>query len=130
MTKSGFHILRVGLAITFLWVGVLILRDPLFWSGFVHPFFLDLIPLDAIKIMYATAAFDILVGVLLLLDVYLYWVALFASMHLFTILIVAGINDITVRDIALLGGTLALFADRMPESWRRWLRMARQQKKA
>jgi hypothetical protein len=33
MIKTSFHILRVGLAITFLWIGVLIFKNPESWGG-------------------------------------------------------------------------------------------------
>jgi len=37
MDKASFHILRIGLAVTFLWIGVLILRNPEAWGGYMRP---------------------------------------------------------------------------------------------
>jgi uncharacterized membrane protein YkgB len=33
MKKTSYHILRVGVAITFLWIGVLIFKQPEAWGG-------------------------------------------------------------------------------------------------
>ena len=79
--QQALHVLRVGLGITFLWVGVLIFRDPQFWSGFIQP-----------------------------------WVAaLVATIHLTIVLITVGIDVVTVRDIGLLAGTLALVWAKLPK---------------
>ena len=35
MNRTSFHILRVGLAVTFLWIGILILKNPEAWGGYL-----------------------------------------------------------------------------------------------
>ncbi|MBI1866493.1 MAG: hypothetical protein HYS02_01865 [Candidatus Staskawiczbacteria bacterium] len=44
MKKTAFHFLRVGLAVTFLWVGVLIFKNPDGWSGYLQPWAMGLLP--------------------------------------------------------------------------------------
>ncbi len=116
MRKSGFHILRVGIAITFLWIGVLILKDPVGWSGYIQPWAANLIPVPLTQVMLVTAFFDIVVGVLFLVDIFTWIAALAALFHIATVLIVSGINQVTIRDVGLFAASLALFADTIPSN--------------
>src|SRR3989344_7172517 len=115
MTKTSFHILRVGLAITFLWIGILILKAPEAWGGFVAPWVMKLLPMPIEQMMIGTAFLDIAIGILLLLDMFVWLGATAASGHLIIVLIVSGINEVTVRDLAILAGSLALFVETVPQ---------------
>lgn len=109
MTSNGaYHILRVGLGITFLWIGVMIFRSPEFWGGFLQPWAIDLLPVPLREVMISTAVLDMIIGLALIVDAGVWIAALVASIHLIIILATTGITEITVRDIGLLGGTLAL----------------------
>lgn len=114
MKEYGYHIVRVGLAITFLWIGILILRDPESWGAMVQPWVLKLMPLPIKEIMLSTAVLDMVIGFFLLIDVFTWLLALIGALHLVTVLAVTGINAITVRDIGLLAGLLALFVTKFP----------------
>jgi uncharacterized membrane protein YphA (DoxX/SURF4 family) len=105
--QTARHILRIGLGITFLWIGLLIFRDPEGWTGFLRPWVANLLPAprEAIQL---TAVFDFLLGVFLLANFFTTLAAALAAIHLLLVLIVSGINDITVRDIGLLAAALAL----------------------
>lgn len=116
MPKSVFHILRVGIAITFLWVGVLIFRSPEAWGSLLLPWASGLLPLSLKTAMIATAVLDILIGFFLLVDVLTFPASLVGAFHLITVLTAVGINEITVRDIGLLAGTLALIAGSWPRA--------------
>ncbi len=118
MRKTSFHILRVGLAITFLWIGVLILKQPEAWGGFLEPWAANLLPIPIREAMIATAILDIAIGVLLLVDVFTWLAALVAAIHLAIVLTVSGITDVTVRDIAILAAALAVMAESLPQSIR------------
>ena len=113
--QQALHILRVGLGITFLWIGVLIFRDPQFWGGFLQPWAVDLLPVPVESAMIGTAILDFLVGLLLLVDVLTWLAALIATLHLTVVLITAGIDVVTVRDIGLLAGALALLWAKLPK---------------
>lgn len=113
--QYGYHILRVGIAITFLWIGVLILRSPENWGAMMQPWAFELLPFSLKEAMITTAILDILVGFLLLINVRVWLASLLGSLHLASVLIVVGIDPITVRDIGLLAGTLALMATTWPE---------------
>jgi uncharacterized membrane protein YphA (DoxX/SURF4 family) len=111
MQKISFHILRVGTAITFLWIGILIFQNPAAWGGYIEPWVIKLLPMSIKEVMLSTAVLDIVIGALLLFDFWVPWAAIVGAFHMLTVLTVSGINDATVRDIAILAGTLALFAD-------------------
>lgn len=111
MKKSAFHILRVGVAITFLWIGVLIFKDPAAWGGFLQPWAAGLLPIPLEQAMIGTAILDILVGAVLLSGFFVWIAALVGSIHLIIVLTTVGINDVTVRDIGLLAAALALSVD-------------------
>ena len=114
----AFHILRVGLAITFIWIGVLILRSPEAWGGFIQPWVVDLLPFSVRETMIGTAIFDIAVGAFLLVDVFTWFAAIFAAIHLAIVLLVSGIDVITVRDIGLLAASLSLAVAIWPKNLR------------
>jgi|SRR3990167_5927856 len=114
MKKTAFHFLRVGLAITFLWIGILILKQPEIWSGYLQPWAAGLLPIPITQAMLGTAILDIIIGAFLLVD-FLPWLAASAgAVHLVIVLTVSGITDITARDIGLLAAMLALMIDSLP----------------
>src|SRR3989344_170200 len=111
MKKTSFHILRVGLGITFVWVGVLIFKEPQAWGGYLQPWAAGFLPIPLEQAMMGTAILDIVIGALFLIDCFTWLAALVGALHLITVLTVSGITDITVRDIGLLAGTVALAVD-------------------
>ena len=115
MKKTSFHFLRVGLAITFLWIGVLIFKNPGAWGGYLQPWAAGLLPIPIAQAMIGTAILDITIGAFLLLD-FLPWLAAFVgAIHIIIVLTTSGITDITVRDIGLLVAALALMIDSLPQ---------------
>jgi len=115
MKKTSFHILRVGLAITFLWIGVLIFKNPESWGGYLQPWAGGLLPVPLEQAMIGTAILDIVIGFFLLIDILTWLAALVGAVHLIIVLAVSGITDITVRDIGLLVAALALMIDSLPQ---------------
>lgn len=111
MNKTPFLILRIGLAVTFLWIGVLILKQPEAWGGYLQPWAAELLPVPIEQAMMGTAVMDIIIGAMLLFSPLVGIAALVGSIHLIVILVMSGITDITVRDIGILAGTLAIMAD-------------------
>ena|SRR3989338_3817772 len=127
MEKASFHILRVGTGITFLWIGILILRDPEGWSGMILWWVRDVLgffAVDPAGALVATAFLDIAVGFFMLIGVFTWIAALVGVLHLSLVLTVVGINRITVRDIGLLASALALLLDSMPDKYRFWTHKA------
>lgn len=115
MQKTSFHILRVGMAITFLWIGVLIFKQPEAWGGYLQPWAAGLLPIPITQAMIGTAFLDVLVGALFLIDSFVWVAALIGAVHLIIVLTVSGITDITVRDIGILAAIIALAAESLPQ---------------
>ena len=126
MRTSGFHILRVGVAVTFIWIGILIFKEPELWgTGFIQPWAAGFLPVPIREAMVGTAVLDMLIGVVLLVDTLTWLAAAVGSIHLIIVLTVSGINEITVRDIGLLAATLALFISAAPERFFRFFKKSR-----
>ncbi|MBI5140152.1 MAG: DoxX family membrane protein [Candidatus Vogelbacteria bacterium] len=120
MSKISSHILRIGLAVTFIWIGVLILKNPEAWGGYLNPWAIKLLNQVGVTLSVAliqTAILDILIGILLILNALTWVAATVSAVHISIVLIVSGITDITVRDIGLLAGAIAVAIDSLPESW-------------
>lgn len=123
MQKASFHILRIGLGITFIIIGILIWRSPEFYGSFLQPWAADLVigPLD--KIMLSMAVLDIVIGLLFILNFLTWLAALIASIHVLIVIITIQPSDITVRDIGILAGTVALFSQTWNRTiWEKWLK--------
>jgi uncharacterized membrane protein YphA (DoxX/SURF4 family) len=116
MRKASYHFLRVGLAITFLWIGILIFKNPESWGGYLQPWVAGLMPIPLTQAVIGTAILDIVIGFLLLVDFLPWLAALLGAIHLIIVLAVSGITDITVRDIGLLAALLAIVIDSLPQS--------------
>jgi len=119
MRKTSFHILRVGLAITFLWIGILIFKNPESWGGYLQPWAGGLLPVPLEQAMISTAILDIVIGFFLLIDVLTWLAALLGAVHLIIVLAVSGITDITVRGIGFGHNALAIMFDSLSQCRRK-----------
>lgn len=117
MKRLSFNILRVGLAITFIWIGILILKTPEAWGGYLRPWAARLLPIPLAKAMLGTAILDIAIGAMLLINSFVWFAALIGALHILVVLAVSGITDITVRDIAIFAATIALVAESFPKTF-------------
>lgn len=108
------------MAITFLWIGILILQDPEVWGLYLQPWALDLLPISLKEAMIGVAVLDIFIGILLFINIWTWLVALVGALHIVSVLIVSGINAITVRDIGLLTAMVALAMSTLPHDIRLW----------
>lgn len=117
MKKPAFHIVRVGLGITFLWIGILIFAQPEQWGNLLLPWAAGILPIPLYEAMIGTAVLDIVIGFFLLIDVATWFFASLAFLHLVTVIIVVGIRAGTARDLGLLAASLALIFDAWPFKW-------------
>lgn len=108
MELRSFHVLRAGLALTFAWIGMMILQDPEAWGGMAQPWVVDLLPVPLRTAMVVTGALDLAAAFLLAVPAWVRTGASIGAVHLALVLVVTGVNAITVRDIGLLAGTIAL----------------------
>ena len=116
MANHAYHILRLGLGVTFVILGFQILSAPLAWAGFMQPWAQGMIPGDLAQFMKTTAIIDIVIGAWLILGFKVWIPALLGSLHIAGVLLTTtgNLDSLIARDIGLLGGTLALLFDRWP----------------
>lgn len=114
LRKLSSHILRIGLGITFVWIGIMIFQNPEAWGGYIQPWAAKLLPIPLRQAMLSTAFLDIGIGVLLIVNLLTWLAGLLGSLHLLVVLITAGINAITVRDIGLLSAAFAITLSKWP----------------
>lgn len=111
--KLSFLILRLSLAIVFLWFGINKFVHPDYWintwlpSWFMN--FLTKFNLEALSFIYLLGVFEIAVGLSFLLNIFIKLFAFFAILFLLLIIITNNLNEMLVRDIGILGGVFALF---------------------
>lgn len=118
MKTGTYHILRVGTGITFLWIGILIFRNPTSWGAMLQPWAYNLLPGSLESAMIGTAILDVVIGILMLIDVWTWIAGLVGALHMAIILTTVGIDDITVRDISILTACLAIMWPALPEKIR------------
>ena len=114
MKKLALPVLRIGLGVTFLWIGILVFKDPEGWGAYLQPWAADLLPIDIGATMTVAGVFDIVLGILMILNLFVWPLAFLGAFHLLVVLIVTGINAITVRDIGLLAACLSLLFETWP----------------
>lgn len=103
---TSHWLLRLGLGLTFLWIGIDIFRHTDAWIGFVPenlPFGLK----RAVSLQL-TGLLDIGLGLAILTNKFPRASAALAAGHLAAILISQGIDQVIIRDVGLFGTALAL----------------------
>ncbi|MEK6859736.1 MAG: DoxX family membrane protein [Nanoarchaeota archaeon] len=107
--EYGKIILRISLALVFIYFSVNQLINPGYWTGFVPNFALQF-GLSAKNLVLLNGIFEIIFGSLMLLGIYTRVSALLLSLHLTGIAISIGFSDPTgIRDFGLAMATLAIF---------------------
>jgi|SRR3989344_1746546 len=111
MAKKSFIILRLGLAVVFIWIGIAIFKDPLIWGGFLSPWAEKLLPFALRDVMLIVGVFDMSVGVFFLIPGFVRLASALGFLHLVGVLIVSNVTDVTIRDIGLAAMSLAVFIE-------------------
>lgn len=104
----GILILRLGLAVLFLWFGFSQLLDGLNWVGWVPEWAVNFLHLPPAMIVLLNGAFEVIAGGLLALNILTRWAALALGLHLLVLVIEIGANEIGLRDFGLMMATFAL----------------------
>lgn len=98
--------LSIGLGIVFLWIGIDILRHPDSWIGYIPSNLPFHVPTTSL--LKANGVFDIALGLLLILRMWPKLIAFLAAGHLIAIIATQGVDAVLIRDVGLLGASLAL----------------------
>ena len=94
-------IIRIGLALVLLWFGIDEIINPENWFGYIPSWLTSILPLDIGTFIIMNGIFEIIVGFLLLIGLHTRIIAFIAALHLLSITIAVGYNDIAVRDFGL-----------------------------
>lgn len=116
MKTSSRTILQIGLAITFVVIGFMILQDPVGWGALVQQWALDRMPGTLESTMRQTAYLDIVVGILFLFRKTAWIAGFLGAAHLLVVIITVGMpgGSIVIRDFGLLMACVALFVETIP----------------
>lgn len=112
--RVSFNVLRIGVGLMFVWIGLLIILNPAEWAKLIQPWVLAVVPFSAQQLMLETAVLDILIGLFLLTGYLVPLVALIAALHLGMIILATGLdiqNVVAARGVGLLAAVLAIFFD-------------------
>lgn len=106
--EIGYHILRYGLAVMFLWFGFSQLLDGQNWVGWVPEWAVNLLHLPPAMIVLANGSFEVVAGALLAMGLFVRPAAVFLGLHLVVLVVEIGANDIGLRDFGLMAACFAL----------------------
>ncbi|MEK7579696.1 MAG: DoxX family membrane protein [Patescibacteria group bacterium] len=111
-TKISNLFLRLGLAFVFFWLGIDKFIHPDYWINAWTPLWfqslLSRFNIGALNFIYANGIFEIVLGLGFVFNIFVKLLALFAVLFLLTVIVSFGLNEVTVRDIGLIGSALAL----------------------
>ncbi len=102
-------ILRIGLALVFLWFGISQISDTVNWVGYIPDWVVNLSSLNATTIVYLNGGFEIIFGTALLFGLFTRFVAFLLFLHIADITFTVGFDAIGVRDFGLTIATLVVW---------------------
>ncbi|HYC79493.1 MAG TPA: cytochrome c biogenesis protein CcdA, partial [Candidatus Binatia bacterium] len=108
-SKVSNLILRYGLALTYLFSGYDLIAHPRSWSSFVPYWMESLLPVDVLTYIQFQGAVEILLALAFISGFLLRPAAFISAVEMVGILLLYGIDAVTFRDLAILGGSLAVF---------------------
>src|SRR3989344_3776981 len=104
--KFSRPILRLSMALVFLWFGSQQLTSPGMWTGFV-PSYTSFLGAPQ-NLVIENAIFELIFGTFLILGLYTRLSSILLSLHLFGIAMSIGISPTGIRDIGLALATLSI----------------------
>jgi len=105
--KHSSFVLRLGLGLVFLLLGINKMIKPEIWMGWIP---LPLKPLiaDANQFLFFNGLVEAILGLMLILGIYTKIASMVSAAFLFAILLFFGADDITSRDIGLLAMAITI----------------------
>ncbi len=112
-TRLSYLFLRLGLAAVFFWFGGDKFFHPTYWlNAWIPDWVVALggyIGIDSIPLVYLNGVFDVLIGLSLVTGVFIRFFSFLGAVILLGIFVFIGPSEITIRDIGLIGGLVAIF---------------------
>lgn len=115
MNDTGMAVLRIGMALVFLWFGIAQVTAPQDWTDYI-PSWVPGAATGATTHVLINGGIEIIMAVMLLVGVFVRPVAALAALHMLVITIVVGYNAVGVRDAGLFFGILAVALSE-PDRW-------------
>ena len=113
MRSLAYPILRLGLGITFVWMGVLIFQNPAAYGNLIAPWAAELLVISTTTIATIVAVIDVIIGALMIVNFWTRIAAIIGTIHLLIVFVITFGNDATsAREIGLLAATTALFLNK------------------
>lgn len=110
--KTSNLFLRLGLAFVFLWFGVDKFIHPDYWINAWMPFWLQgalgRLGIGNLNFIYADGIFEVVIGLGFVFNIFVKLLALLTVLFLILVIISFGLNEVTIRDVGLIGAALAL----------------------
>jgi len=94
-------IIRISLALVLLWFGIDQIINPENWFGYIPSWLNSIIPFSLETFILLNGIIEIIIGVFLLIGLYTRIIAFIAALHLLSITIAVGYNEIGIRDFGL-----------------------------
>lgn len=105
--------MRLSLGFVFGWFGIAEILNPRYWSGYVSPIALDLLPIPILPFVQGHGVILTFLAICLILRFKLRYTGFLAMLVLLSIIggliSMNGFDEIAVRDIGLLGLTLSIW---------------------
>ena len=110
--KTSNFVLRLGLAFIFLWFGIDKFIHPDYWINAWVPFWfkeiLGRFGIGNLNFIYANGIFEVVIGLGLIFNILVKLFAVLIALFLLFVIFSFGLNEVTVRDVGLIGAALAL----------------------
>ena len=110
--KTSHLLLRLGLALVFLWFGIDKFIHPDYWINAWLPLWLQNVlsrfNIGNLNFVYANGIFEVVLGLGFVFNIFVKLFALLAVLFLLVVILSFGLNEVTVRDAGLIGTALAL----------------------
>ncbi len=104
---SGILILRFGLAFVLLWFGINQLISPSSWLSWLPPW-TDSLFVSGKTLILLNGVIDTLLGVVFTLGLWIRFFGVIAFLHIFSLAVSIGWNDVGIRDVGLAIAALSL----------------------
>lgn len=108
MKRYAPAVVRIGMALVYLWFGYSQVTDPMGWTVWLPPE-AAMLPFAPATLIMANGIFEIVASLCLLFSFYIRPAALLLALHLVGIMANVGYNDVSVRDFGLMMATLGVF---------------------
>jgi uncharacterized membrane protein YphA (DoxX/SURF4 family) len=110
------NILRIGIALVFLWFGSQQIINANMWTNLIPAWITSASGINAIALVHLNGAFEIVFGLCLFLGYFTRVSAFLLALHMLDITFIVGYTSIGIRDFGLSIATISIFLHGI-DSW-------------